>query len=112
LSISLRCSTVVQAPLVGPTGEGLPKVGRKNRVGDLVRQDRIEHPLARALDVHPPTVDFAGVEDEARRSAGAERRGDGRFDRAGLGPAGQFFAQPFDGQLSTPHLGRVADLFR
>ena len=97
-------------PFVGPARQRLAKVRGKDRVRHFVRQHRVENPLQRALDRHPPAEHFAVVEHEARRAAGAQLVADLGRDRAGLGPVGHLVAEPFDGQVAAILLGRAADL--
>ena len=59
-------------PFVGPAGQRLAKVRGEDRVRHFVRQHRVENPLERTLDRHPPAEHFAVLEDEARRAAGAQ----------------------------------------
>ena len=84
---------------VGPAGQRLAEIRRENRVRHFVRQHRIEHPLARALNLHLPVEHFAAIEHEARRAAGAQVRRNLGVDRAGLRPGRHLFAEPFDREL-------------
>ena len=62
------------AAFVGPAGHRVAKMAGEDHVRDLVRQDRVEEPLGRALDRHPPAVDFAPIEDEGGGPAGPQVR--------------------------------------
>ncbi len=110
LFFSLACSTLVAPPFVGPARQRLAEVAGEDHVGDFVRQHRVEDPLARALDRHPPAEDFAAVEDERGGPAGAEVRADLDGHHARLRPVGHRLAQPRDGQVAAIVFGRLGNL--
>src|SRR4051812_24610392 len=95
---------------VGPTWQRLAEMGGENRVRHLVWQHGVEDPLARALDVHFPTKNFAAIKHEASRSSSAKIWLHLRIDRTWLRPGRQLFAEPFHRELFAIDFGLITNL--
>ncbi|NBP87209.1 MAG: hypothetical protein EBU59_01590 [Planctomycetia bacterium] len=81
----------------------------KNRVGDFMWQNRVEHPFFTALDVHGPVEDLTAVKHKTGCTTGAQCGGHLGRDGAGTAPAGKRLADPLDGQVVPILFCRVTD---
>ncbi len=98
------------AAFVGPAWQRTTEAAGEDHVGDLVRQDRVEDPLGRTLDVHPPTIHLPAVKQEGGGPASSEVRAHVDRHRAGLRPVGHGLTGPENGQLPAILLRSLADL--
>jgi hypothetical protein len=98
--------------LISPTGQGAPKVGRKNRVSNLVRQYRIEQAIRWPEYFHLPTTGCAAsgfIRHKCKTGFATSVHPNLNQDGTFVLPRRELFSDPFDRQSFTEHLSVMGD---